>query len=142
MKTVKKRQPMFPKIVMEDEPWITRYWRPMMAWQYFVVCICDFIIFPSLAMYYASKYGVAENFKWDPITLSAGGFYHIAMGIIVGITAYTRGQENMLRTRMFAGLNPPAPPPSSLDECESDEEYEDEGLDPPAHPTRRPRKGG
>ena len=133
---------MFPKIVMEDEPWITRYWRPMMAWQYFVVCICDFIIFPSLAMYYASKYGVAENFKWDPITLSAGGFYHIAMGIIVGITAYTRGQENMLRTRMFAGLNPPAPPPSSFEEYENDEDYIDEGLDPPAHPTSRPRKGG
>ena len=127
-----------PKIVMEDEPWLTRYWRPMMAWQYFVVCICDFIIFPSFAMYYASKYGVAENFKWDPITLTAGGFYHIAMGVIVGITAYTRGQENLLRTRLFAGYNPP-PPPS--EECEDDGLYDDEGLDPPAHPVRS-RKGG
>lgn len=111
-----------------------------MAWQYFVVCICDFIIFPSFAMYYASKYGVAENFKWDPITLTAGGFYHIAMGIIVGITAYSRGQENLLRTRLFAGLNPP-PHPSSLEECDDDEFYDDEGLEPPAHPVRS-RKGG
>ena len=137
---VKKETTIMPKIVMEDEPWLNRYWRPMMAWQYFVVCICDFIIFPSFAMYYASKYGVAENFKWDPITLTAGGFYHIAMGIIVGITAYSRGQENLLRTRLFAGLNPP-PHPSSPEECDDDEFYDDEGLEPPAHPVRS-RKGG
>ena len=137
---VKKQTPIMPKIVIEDEPWLTKYWRPMMAWQYFVVCICDFIIFPSFAMYYASKYGIAENFKWDPITLTAGGFYHIAMGVIVGISAYTRGQENLLRTRMFAGLNPP-PLTSSPEECD-DDEIEDEGLEPPAHPVRRTRKGG
>lgn len=142
MTKIKRIKPEIPKIVMENEPWLVGYWRPMMAWQYFVVCICDFIIFPSLAMYYASKYGVAENFKWEPITLTAGGFYHIAMGVIVGISAYTRGQENLLRTRMFAGPMPPAPSLSSLEESESDEEYMDEGLEPPAHPTVRPRKGG
>lgn len=129
-----------PKVVLEDEPWLIGYWRPMMAWQYFIVCICDFIVFPSLAMYYATNHGMAENFKWDPITLSAGGFYHIAMGVIIGVTAYTRGQENLLRTRMFASLEPP-PPPSS-EECDDDDLYIDEGLEPPAHPTTRPQKGG
>lgn len=140
-----KEQKIIPKIVMEDEPWLMRYWRPMMAWQYFVVCICDFIIFPSVAMYYASKYGVAENFKWDPITLSAGGFYHIAMGIIVGVAAYSRGQENLLRTRLFAGMQPPPPPPmpisSSQPECDDDDMYIDERSEPPADP-RYPYKGG
>jgi hypothetical protein len=140
MTRIRKQKKSIPKIVMENEPWLIGYWRPMMAWQYFVVCLCDFIIFPSLAMYYASKYGVAENFKWDPITLSAGGFYHIAMGVIIGVTAYTRGQENLLRTRLFAGLNPP--PISSPEECDDDDMYTDEGLDPPAHPTVRPQKGG
>lgn len=131
----------YPTVVLENEPWVMRYWRPMMAWQYFVVCICDFIIFPSLAMYYASKYGVAENFKWEPITLSAGGFYHIAMGVIIGISAYTRGQENLLRTRMFAGPNPlPPPMPSSID-SEDDDMYIDEGSLPPPDPYHR-HKGG
>ena len=128
---------------MEDEPWLMKYWRPMMAWQYFVVCICDFIIFPSVAMYLAYKYNVAEQFKWDPITLTAGGFFHIAMGVIVGISAYTRGQENIVRTRLFAGLNPPPPPPisSSQEECDDDDMYINEGAVPPVPQDYR-RKGG
>jgi hypothetical protein len=90
-------------------------------------------------MYYASKYGVAEHFKWDPITLSSGGFYHIAMGVIIGVAAYSRGQENLLRTRMFAQAELPGK--SSSEECDEDL-YIDEGLEPPAHPTTRPRRGG
>ena len=111
-----------------------------MAWQYFVVCICDFIIFPSTAMYYAAKYGVAENFKWEPITLASGGFYHIAMGIVIGIAAYSRGQENLLRTRLFAQAELPSK--SSSQDYDDDDLYTDEGLEPPAHPTVRTRKGG
>lgn len=110
-----------------------------MAWQYFVVCICDFIIFPSMSMYYAAKYGVSENFKWDPITLTAGGFYHIAMGVIVGISAYTRGQENLLRTRLFANAGPGFQNSPPEEECY--DELED-GSEPPAHPTVRSHKGG
>ena len=105
--SIEDKNVQFPKITVQGEPWITKYWRPMMAWQYFLVCLCDFIIFPSLSMYYAAKMGVTEHWKWDPITLSAGGFYHIAMGVIVGVTAYTRGQENLLRTKLFASLQPP-----------------------------------
>lgn len=141
MPKVIEKKPILPKVIIEDEPWINRYWRPMMAWQYFVVCICDFIIFPSFAMYYASKYGVAEHFKWEPITLASGGFYHIAMGIIVGVSAYSRGQENILRTRLFAGpMPPPPPPPPEYFDGEGD--YMNEGSEPPAHPTSRPRRGG
>jgi hypothetical protein len=140
MKAVKEK--VYPKVVLEDEPWITKYWRPMMAWQYFVVCICDFIIFPSFAMYYASKYGVAEHFKWDPITLASGGFYHIAMGIIVGVAAYSRGQENLLRTRLFAGTQPPSPPISSSAECDDDDMYIDEGTAPPPPVPPKHYRGG
>jgi len=139
----RKEKTILPKVVLEDEPWITRYWRPMMAWQYFVVCICDFIIFPALAMHYAYRYGAAEQFKWEPITLASGGFYHIAMGVIVGVAAYSRGQENLLRTRLFAGMQPPPPPQpvSSSEECDDDDMYIDEGLEPPTDP-RYAHKGG
>ena len=114
-----------PKVVIENEPWFTRYWRAAMAWQYFIVCLFDFIIFPSLSLWYAKQSGAYQEWKWEPITLRDSGFYHIAMGMIVGVSAWSRGQENLERTRMFGqailqgsvphnsgaeGQNPPSEP--------------------------------
>lgn len=70
-----------------------------MAWQYFTVCIFDFIIFPCIAMYIAKETG--HEFNWEPLTLKSGGFYHMTMGVVIGVSAWTRGQENLERTRMF-----------------------------------------
>lgn len=95
-----------PEVVIsvkgQEESWIRAYWRPAMAWQYFLVCVFDFIIFPSIALYLA-RYAVDANnvWKWDPITLKEGGFYHMAMGIILGVSAWTRGEENLLKTKML-----------------------------------------
>lgn len=72
------------------EPWIKQYWRPAIAWQYFAVCICDFIIFPVLFMYITRQ-------QWEPLTLKEGGFYHLAMAAIIGVAAWTRGQEKIQR---------------------------------------------
>lgn len=72
------------------ESWIKQYWRPAIAWQYFAVCLCDFIIFPSAAMYFLNE-------PWDPITLKEGGFYHLAMAAIIGVSAWTRGREKIQR---------------------------------------------
>lgn len=35
--------------------------------------------------------------QWDPITLKEGGFYHLAMAAIIGVAAWTRGQEKITR---------------------------------------------
>jgi hypothetical protein len=75
---------------MKEETWLKSYWRPAIAWQYFVVCICDFIIFPSVYMYIVRQ-------PWDPITLKEGGFYHLAMAAIIGVAAWTRGQEKIVQ---------------------------------------------
>lgn len=72
------------------ETWIKQYWRPAIAWQYFAVCLFDFIIFPSAAMYFLNE-------PWNPITLKEGGFYHLAMAAIIGVAAWTRGQEKIKR---------------------------------------------
>ena len=72
------------------ESWIKQYWRPAIAWQYLAVCIFDFIIFPSAYMYLAKQ-------PWDPITLKEGGFYHLAMAAIVGVAAWTRGKEKIVK---------------------------------------------
>jgi K+ transporter len=73
-----------------EESWIKQYWRPAIAWQYFAVCIFDFIIFPAAYMYFSQQ-------QWNPITLKEGGFYHLAMAAIIGVAAWTRGQEKITK---------------------------------------------
>lgn len=73
-----------------EEPWIKQYWRPAIAWQYFTVCLFDFIIFPLLSMKFLSQ-------PWDPLTLKDSGFYHLAMAAIIGVAAWTRGQEKITK---------------------------------------------
>ena len=115
-----------PQVVIKDESWITRYWRPMMAWQYFAVCIFDFIIFPVAAMYIAKETG--HDFDWEPLTLKSGGFYHMTMGVVIGVSAWTRGQENLERTRVFgqAILQGSVPPTGGP-----------EGQNPPSEPSQK-----
>lgn len=71
-----------------EESWLKQYWRPAIAWQYFAVCVFDFIIFPAAYMHFVNQ-------TWDPITLKEGGFYHLAMAAIIGVAAWTRGQEKI-----------------------------------------------
>jgi hypothetical protein len=73
-----------------EESWIKQYWRPAIAWQYLAVCIFDFIIFPATYMYFSQQ-------QWNPITLKEGGFYHLAMAAIIGVAAWTRGQEKITK---------------------------------------------
>ena len=75
---------------MREESWLKQYWRPAIAWQYFAVCVFDFIIFPAAYMHFANQ-------PWDPITLKEGGFYHLAMAAIIGVAAWTRGKEKITR---------------------------------------------
>jgi hypothetical protein len=83
-----------PQIIYEN--WLKTYWRPAMAWQYFLVCAFDFILFPLMhqAYLYFSK---IPYVAWEPITMSLGGMYHISMAAIVGIATWTRGQEKLRR---------------------------------------------
>lgn len=73
---------------MNEESWLKQYWRPAIAWQYLAVCIFDFIVFPAAYMYFTKQ-------PYDPITLKEGGFYHLAMAAIIGVAAWTRGQEKI-----------------------------------------------
>lgn len=82
--------------VKTQEDWLNRKWRPMMAVMYFVVCICDFIIFPILwSILQASYPGGSVTTAWTPITLHGGGLFHAALGMILGVSAWTRGQEKI-----------------------------------------------
>jgi hypothetical protein len=59
----------------------------------------DFIIFPimfTLVQFW--EVDVVNNIfrQWSPITLSNGGLFHMAMGAIVGVTAWSRGREKII----------------------------------------------
>lgn len=82
-----------PKV---EESWLYNYWRPAIAWQYFIVCLFDFIIAPLLSAWF-SAYTGAPYIQWDPLTLKESGFYHMSMGAIIGVAAWTRGQEKVKR---------------------------------------------
>jgi len=73
-----------------EESWLKQYWRPAIAWQYFAVCIFDFIIFPAMYIRFLGA-------QWDPMTLKESGFYHLAMAAIIGVAAWTRGHEKIKR---------------------------------------------
>lgn len=93
MATTKKRR----KTPQEyRESWLDRRWRPAMGWMYFVVCITDFIIFPILWAVFQAHNGLTEM-EWNPLTLKGGGLFHIAMGAVIGVAAWTRGQEKLAR---------------------------------------------
>ena len=78
-----------------DESWMSRKWRPAMGWMYMIVCITDFIIFPVLWSILQAYYDGQVVTQWDPLTLEGAGLFHMAMGAVLGITAWSRGQEKM-----------------------------------------------
>ena len=81
-------------ITVKQESFIEKYWRPMMAWQYLLACAFDFIINPLVhqVIQYTNN---LPQVPWDPITLKAGGFYHIAMGGMIGIYTWVRSLEKI-----------------------------------------------
>ena len=68
--------------------WVHTKWRPFMAWSYAVVCLFDFVAAPILYTIFNADPTAFAN--WEPLTLKAGGLYHMSMMAVVGITAYGR----------------------------------------------------
>lgn len=75
--------------------WAHTKWRPMMGWCYMVTCITDFIIFPVLWSILQAYNGGQVTSQWNPITLQGAGLYHLAMGAVLGVAAWSRGQEKL-----------------------------------------------
>jgi hypothetical protein len=82
----------------EEESWIQKKWRPMMAVMYMCVCASDFILFPimfTIVQFWETAVQNDAFRQWAPLTLQGGGLFHMAMGAVLGITAWSRGQEKM-----------------------------------------------
>lgn len=86
------------KPTKEEESWIQKKWRPMMAVMYMCVCASDFILFPimfTIVQFWETAVQNDAFRQWAPLTLQGGGLFHMAMGAVLGITAWSRGQEKM-----------------------------------------------
>lgn len=99
----------------QKEEWYQKVWRPCLAFVYIAVVLFDFIIMPVYVEYHnrgvdlskiqdldkLSPVSQVEAIKqinlgeraWEPLTLGAGGLFHIAMGAILTGAAVTRGLE-------------------------------------------------
>ena len=79
----------------KKEDWMNSKWRPMMGWMYMVVCIFDFVMAPILWTSIQALFHGGINTQWQPITLQGGGLFHVAMGAVIGISAYGRTKEKL-----------------------------------------------
>lgn len=86
------------KVEKKEEDWMTKKWRPMMAIMYMICCVCDFALFPILftVVQFWETQAANDAFRqWVPITLQGGGLFHVAMGAVLGVSAFGRTQEKI-----------------------------------------------
>jgi hypothetical protein len=78
---------------IRKENWFIKYWRPAVGWAFVVIILFDFILAPLITFAFIKAGLLASH--WVPLTLDAAGTFYISMGIILGVTSYTRGQEKI-----------------------------------------------
>ena len=88
----------------KKEDWMNAKWRPMMGWMYMFVCLFDFVIAPIGWTSIQAFFHGGINTQWQPLTLQGGGLFHVAMGAVIGISAYGRTKEKL---EGVAGNNQP-----------------------------------
>lgn len=99
------------KPTKKEEDWMSKKWRPMMAIMYMMVCIFDFIVFPIMftVVQFWEVQAANDAFRqWNPLTLLGGGLFHVAMGAVLGVSAWSRGQEKI--AGVSGGSNAPSTP--------------------------------
>ena len=79
----------------DNTDWINKKWRPMMGWVYMGTCTFDFVIAPILWSVLQATYHGTVTSQWMPLTLQGAGLYHVAMGAVLGLTAYGRTKEKI-----------------------------------------------
>lgn len=109
-----------PEVVLKKkEDWMQSKWRPLMAMMYMAVCAFDFIIFPimfTIVQFWETQAANDAFRQWNPLTLQGAGLFHMAMGAVLGVTAWSRGQEKMAGAAANAPTTPslPAPAPAPM----------------------------
>lgn len=102
------------KVEKPQEDWMTKKWRPMMAIMYMICCLFDFAIFPimfTVVQFWENSVANDAFRQWSPITLQGGGLFHVAMGAVLGVSAYGRTQEKVAgASTVGTTVGTPTPP--------------------------------
>ena len=88
----------------EGEGRWTKTWRPHMAYAYMAICLFDFMVGPFLWSIFQIIGKGTVALQWVPLTLTGGGIFHVAMGAVLGIAAFTRGQEKVQQLKTLEEL--------------------------------------
>jgi len=80
-----------------DPEWMQKLWRPAMGWMYMLICLLDMAIFPICWSLLQAIFHQPIT-QWNPLTLQGAGLFHIAMGAVLGISAFGRTQEKLAGT--------------------------------------------
>jgi len=57
---------------MNNDDWMTKKWRPMMAITYMIICLCDFVIFPvfwTIVQFWETQAANDAFREWTSLTL-------------------------------------------------------------------------
>jgi len=66
-------------------------WKYMMGYMYMAVCVFDFIVAPilfTIVQFWEIQAANDAFRQWEPLTLQGAGFFHMAMGAVLGISAF------------------------------------------------------
>ena len=85
---------MTTEVKQPENSWVRRKWRPLTGVTYIFINICDFVVFPVL-WNLAQLFTDAALTGYIPLTLQAGGLFHLSFGAILGVAAWSRGQEKI-----------------------------------------------
>jgi len=99
----------------KKEDWMNSKWRPAMGWMYMTVCAFDFIVFPimyTIVQFWETEAANDAFRQWQPLTLAGAGLFHMAMGAVLGLSAWGRTQEK-LNGANNGGIQPPGGTTSS-----------------------------
>ena len=89
-----------------NENWVNSKWRPMMGWVYMGTCIFDFVLAPigwGVLQTMGASSGGQVAVQWSPLTLQGAGLYHVAMGAVIGVTAFGRTKEKTQKNESALG---------------------------------------
>jgi len=115
-----------------------KFWRPIAAYVYLCICIFDFVgmpIYVAIQNNQVNSEAFAEvralsdkevklkaleqlelgKQEWHPLTLEGGGLFHLSFGAILGVAAFTRGQEKKAAIVAGSGMGVSDPAPNLRD---------------------------
>lgn len=140
--------------VIKRESWL-RSWRHVAAYVYLTICLFDFVAMPIVYELFHRKMDemtligavkpldpltqvelvktLNQGDKWSPLTLGENGLFHVAFGAILGVAAWTRGNEKVSRTKTGRSADEYMADEDHDDDFESEPEVPiEDGLPPPS----------